>query len=604
MRVADVVHVAGRALLRNKMRSFLTALGIIIGVGAVIAMVAIGEGARARVEQAFSSMGTNVLIVSSGAKTSGGAKAGAGTLPTLTWDDMRAIRDGVTDVRYVAPRVHATAQIVAEDRNWSTAVNGTTPEMFEIRNWPAQRGALLTTQQVDSGAKAVVLGATVARNLFGASTDPTGQMVRIANVPFQVVGVAAAKGQSAGGNDYDDVAFVPVTTFMAKIQGGLQKFIPGTILVEVTNDDVTVAVGERVAALLRDRHGIPTGGDDDFSIKNLTETASRKEESTEALTLLLASIAGVSLLVGGIGIMNIMLVSVTERTREIGVRMAVGAKPRHVRLQFLAEALALALAGGLHRRRRGHVRRRTVGDPLRLADAGASRRRRGRCRIFGGGRYLLRPLPRSQGVAPGSDPGAPVRMMTHAIALAAIVCARTVTLDQAEQAAETQAPAVREARADAAAGQARTEVARAPALPQVKIEGIYERTTGNRRQRPGRTTFVDNSWTTYNWYEARATASQLLWDFGHTLNRWRAAEARAVALNDTARASLLEALSTVRTAYFNARATKELIVGGEDRRSPTRSATSCRSPASSRPGRGPTSTWRRRGPGAPTRASP
>jgi len=346
MRVADVVHVAGRALLRNKMRSFLTALGIIIGVGAVIATVAIGEGARARVEQAFSSMGTNVLIVSSGAKTSGGVKAGAGTLPTLTWDDMRAMRD-VTDVRYVAPRVHATVQIVAEDRNWSTAVNGTTPEMFDIRNWPAQRGTLLTTNQVDSGAKTVVLGATVARSLFGASTDPTGQTVRIANVPFQVVGVAAAKGQSAGGNDYDDVAFIPVTTFLAKIQGGLQKFIPGTILVEVTNDDVTVAVGERISALLRDRHGIVDGGDDDFSIKNLTETASRKEESTEALTLLLASIAGVSLLVGGIGIMNIMLVSVTERTREIGVRMAVGAKPRHVRLQFLAEAVALALAGGV-----------------------------------------------------------------------------------------------------------------------------------------------------------------------------------------------------------------------------------------------------------------
>jgi putative ABC transport system permease protein len=347
MRVGDVVRVAGRALLRNKMRSFLTALGIIIGVGAVIAMVGIGEGARARVEQAFSSMGTNVLIVSSGAKTSGGAKAGAGTLPTLTWDDMRAIRDGVADVRYVAPRVHATAQIVAEDRNWSTAVTGTTPEMFEIRNWPARHGALLTAQQVDAGAKTVVLGATVARNLFGASSDPTGQMVRIANVPFQVVGVAAAKGQSAGGNDYDDVAFVPVTTFLAKIQGGLQKFIPGTILIEVTNDDVTVAVGGRVAALLRDRHGIDDGAADDFAIKNLTETASRKEESTEALTLLLASIAAVSLLVGGIGIMNIMLVSVTERTREIGVRMAVGAKPRHVRLQFLAEALALALAGGV-----------------------------------------------------------------------------------------------------------------------------------------------------------------------------------------------------------------------------------------------------------------
>jgi putative ABC transport system permease protein len=347
MRPGDVIRVALRALLRNKLRSLLTALGIIIGVAAVIAMVAIGEGARARVEQAFSSMGTNVLIVSSGAKTSGGAKAGAGSLPTLTWDDLRAIRTDVPDVRYVAPRVHATAQIVAEDRNWSTSVTGTTPEFFEIRNWPARLGAVLSHEEVDAGAKAVVLGQTVAANLFGASSDPIGQTVRIANVPFQVVGVAAAKGQSTGGNDYDDVAYVPVTTFLAKIQGSLQKFIPGTILVEVASDDVTSAVADRIGALLRDRHGIAIGGEDDFSIKNLTETAARKQESSEALTLLLASIAAVSLLVGGIGIMNIMLVSVSERTREIGVRMAVGAKPRHVRLQFLAEALALALAGGI-----------------------------------------------------------------------------------------------------------------------------------------------------------------------------------------------------------------------------------------------------------------
>ena len=347
MRPSDVIRVALRALLRNKMRSLLTALGIIIGVAAVIAMVAIGAGARARVEQAFSSMGTNVLIVSSGAKTSGGAKASAGSMATLTWDDLRAIRNDVQSVRFAAPRVHSTAQVVAEDRNWSTVVTGTTPEFFEIRNWRARIGSVMTPEEVDAGAKIVVLGATVSTNLFGASADPVGQTVRIANVPFQVVGVAESKGQSAGGNDYDDVAYVPVTTYLAKIQGGLQKFIPGTILVEVTSDDVTGVVGERITALLRDRHGIPLGGDDDFSIKNLTETASRKQESSEALTLLLASIAAVSLLVGGIGIMNIMLVSVSERTREIGVRMAVGAKPRHVRLQFLAEALALALAGGV-----------------------------------------------------------------------------------------------------------------------------------------------------------------------------------------------------------------------------------------------------------------
>ncbi|HMF42152.1 MAG TPA: ABC transporter permease [Polyangia bacterium] len=347
MRPGDIVRVALRALMRNKLRSLLTALGIIIGVAAVIAMVAIGEGARARVEQAFSAMGTNVLIVSSGAKTSSGAKAGAGTLPTLTWDDLRAIRSEVADVRFVAPRVHTTAQVVAEDRNWSTMVTGTTPEFFEIRNWPARIGSVLTPEQVDSGAKVVVLGQTVATTLFGASSDPIGQTVRIANVPFLVVGVAQTKGQSAGGSDYDDVAYVPVSTFLAKIQGSLQKFIPGTILVEVVSDDVTEEVEDRIGALLRDRHGIAIGADDDFTIKNLTETAARKEESREALTLLLASIAAVSLMVGGIGIMNIMLVSVSERTREIGVRMAVGAKRRHVRLQFLAEALALALAGGV-----------------------------------------------------------------------------------------------------------------------------------------------------------------------------------------------------------------------------------------------------------------
>jgi putative ABC transport system permease protein len=347
MRLTDTFNVASRALLRHKLRSFLTALGIIIGVAAVIAMVAIGEGARARVEQAFASMGTNVLIVSSGAKTASGVKAGAGSLPTLTWDDLRAIRAEVPNVRAVAPRVHANGQVVSEDRNWLTLVTGTTPEMFEIRNWPARLGSILTPEDVEGGTKNVVLGQTVAQQLFGASADPVGQTVRIQNVPFKVVGVAAAKGQSTGGSDYDDVVFVPVTTFLNKIQGSLQKFIPGTILIEVTSDDLTTAVGEKVASLMRDRHGIAVGGEDDFSIKNLTETAARKQESTDALSWLLASIAAVSLLVGGIGIMNIMLVSVTERTREIGVRMAVGAKPRHILLQFLAESLALSTAGGL-----------------------------------------------------------------------------------------------------------------------------------------------------------------------------------------------------------------------------------------------------------------
>jgi putative ABC transport system permease protein len=250
-------------------------------------------------------------------------------------------------VKFVAPRVHPTGLVVSEDRNWLTVVDGTTPEFFEIRNWPMRLGPGFSPEQSDAGAKVVVLGQTVTERLFGAASDPTGQTVRIQNVPFQVVGVAGRKGQSPGGSDYDDVVFIPVRTFLAKIQGGLQKFIPGTIMIEVESDDETTLIGDKVAAVLRDRHGIGLGQEDDFSIKNLTETASRKEESTQALTLLLASIAAVSLLVGGIGIMNIMLVSVTERTREIGVRMAVGAKRRHIMLQFLAEALTLSVAGGL-----------------------------------------------------------------------------------------------------------------------------------------------------------------------------------------------------------------------------------------------------------------
>ncbi len=347
MRPVDTFNVAARALLRHKLRSFLTALGIIIGVAAVIAMVAIGEGARSRVEEAFASMGTNVLIVSSGAKTAGGVKAGAGSLPTLTWDDLRAIRTEVPDVRAAAPRVHVAGQVVSEDRNWLTSVTGTSSEMFEIRNWPARIGTLLTPEDVEAGTKNVVLGQTVSEKLFGASADPVGLTVRIQNVPFKVVGVAGSKGQSTGGTDYDDVVFIPVTTFLNKIQGSLQKYVPGSILIEVTSDDLTTTVAERITGVLRDRHSLGVGEENDFSIKNLTETAARKQESTEALSWLLASIAAVSLLVGGIGIMNIMLVSVTERTREIGVRMAVGAKPKHILLQFLAESLALSLAGGL-----------------------------------------------------------------------------------------------------------------------------------------------------------------------------------------------------------------------------------------------------------------
>src|SRR5215510_2004631 len=342
----ETLRVAVYALLRNKLRSFLTTLGVIIGVSAVIAMVAIGEGAKVQVEQSFASMGANLLIVQSGTTSTGGARGGFGSLPTLTWEDLKAIQTEIPSVRYAAPVLRATAQVLTEDQNWTTSVTGTTPEYFEIRNWPVARGALFSQSEIDGGAKVALLGQTVVDKLYGSYVDPVGQMVRIMNVPFQIVGVLAKKGQSPMGQDYDDAVFVPQTTFQAKIQGGLQKYIAGLIFVGATSSETTARAQVQITDLLRDRHHIQPGTDDDFSIRNLTEMASAQQEGTETMTTLLASIAAVSLLVGGIGIMNIMLVSVTERTREIGLRMAVGAKPRDILAQFLVEALTLSLAGG------------------------------------------------------------------------------------------------------------------------------------------------------------------------------------------------------------------------------------------------------------------
>jgi len=329
------------------MRSFLTTLGVIIGVAAVIAMVAIGEGAKARVEQSFASMGTSLLIVMSGSSTSGGARGGFGSMPTLTWDDLQAIQAEVPSVRVAAPSLRSTAQLVYEDQNWSTSVTGTTPEYFEIRSWRMSKGAAFTQSDIDGSTKVAVLGQTVVTNLFGASADPVGQVFRIRNIPFQVVGVLERKGQSPMGQDYDDTVVIPSSTFQSKIQGGLQKYLSGAIMVSAVSPAATERAERDVANLLRDRHRIQPGSDDDFSIRNLTEIASAQQEGTRTLTLLLSSIAAVSLLVGGIGIMNIMLVSVTERTREIGLRMAVGAKPRDILSQFLVEALTLSVAGGL-----------------------------------------------------------------------------------------------------------------------------------------------------------------------------------------------------------------------------------------------------------------
>jgi putative ABC transport system permease protein len=237
--------------------------------------------------------------------------------------------------------------VVSEDQNWTTSITGTSPEYFDIRNWPVALGAAISQSDVDGGSKVIVLGQTVVDKLYGPNANPVGQAVRVGSTPFQVIGVASKKGQSATGQDYDDAAFIPFTTFAQKVQGGLGKFLQGQIMVAATSSDTTARAQQDITALLRDRHHIGPGGDDDFSIRNLSEIAGAQQQGTDTMTLLLASVAAVSLLVGGIGIMNIMLVSVTERTREIGIRMAVGAEPHHILTQFLIEALSLSVAGGL-----------------------------------------------------------------------------------------------------------------------------------------------------------------------------------------------------------------------------------------------------------------
>jgi len=342
----ETFRVAWRALLRNKMRSFLTTLGIVIGVSAVIAMVAIGDGAKAMVEQSFASLGSNMLIVLPGTTTSGGHSGGFGSLPTVTWDDLKAIQTEVPSVRYVSPNLRTAATVVAEDQNWTTQIFGAGVDYFLIRDWPTVRGSVFAQSDVDSGTKVAAIGQTVSTQLFGSGIDPVGRSVRIRGVPFTVIGLLKPKGQSAMGQDMDDTVVVPYTTFSAKLQGGLKQFIQGAVIIGADPRAGTRKAEDQVRALLRDRHHLAEGTEDDFNIRNLQEMASGAEQGTRTLTLLLASIAAVSLLVGGIGIMNIMLVSVTERTREIGVRMAVGARQRDILFQFLVESLSLAVAGG------------------------------------------------------------------------------------------------------------------------------------------------------------------------------------------------------------------------------------------------------------------
>jgi putative ABC transport system permease protein len=347
MNIAQTFPLALRALLRNKTRSLLTTLGIVIGVASVISMVAVGEGAKARVEGVFAAMGTNMLIVLSGSTSSGGVMGGFGSMPTLTWEDLRAIRTQAAAVQIAAPILSARVTVVADDANWTTTVIGSSPEYFRIRAWNIARGSAFTQEDDDAGAKIIVLGQTASDELFGPGIDPLGRTIRIRAVPFVVVGILERKGQSPMGSDYDDTAVIPVSAFQTKIQGGLQNYIAGAIAVSAISATDTKRAQLEIASILRDRHHIASATEDDFSIRNLTEIASAQQEGTNALTGLLAAIAIVSLLVGGIGIMNIMLVSVTERTREIGVRMAVGAQPWNILAQFLVEAMSLSMMGGL-----------------------------------------------------------------------------------------------------------------------------------------------------------------------------------------------------------------------------------------------------------------
>ncbi|MBN1946921.1 MAG: ABC transporter permease [Bradymonadales bacterium] len=347
MNLLMVFKVALRALLRNKMRSFLTLLGIIIGVSAVIAMVAIGQGAQKRVEDTFSSMGSNLIIVRSGSHGAGGARGGVGSRLTLTWTDLEAIQTELSSVQVAAPVLQTRAQLLSELDNWNTQVLGTSPEYFLIRSWSMASGSVFTQADVEGATQTAVLGQTVVDELFGANYDPVGQAIRINNVPFLVTGVLEEKGQSQWGEDFDDVVLVPYSTYRARISGGLQQYIPGSIFVAATDPDDTSRTELELTQLLRERHSIAELAEEDFSVHNLTEMAEAQQEGTRTFTMLLASIAAVSLLVGGIGIMNIMLVSVTERTREIGLRMAVGARPTDILAQFLVESLTLSIVGGL-----------------------------------------------------------------------------------------------------------------------------------------------------------------------------------------------------------------------------------------------------------------
>jgi len=319
----ETLRLAARALRRNKLRSFLTTLGIVIGVGAVIFIQSIGEGAKSRVRAQIESAGTNIVMLFSGTSSGPGGRGGFGSQPTITWEDLRAIQTELPSVAAVAPQINASQPVISETSTWNTQITGTTPDYFTIRNWPVADGALFTASDQASAAKSAVIGQTAAENLFGPGVDPIGQIVRIR-----------------------DGLFIPLSAFQTRMQRGLGKFVPGRIAVSAVSQEAIPRVRQEISQLLRERHRLGDDEEDDFTTSSMAEMTSMLTSTQETLTLLLMAIALVSLVVGGIGVMNIMLVSVTERTREIGIRMAVGAQPADIMAQFLVEALVLSAIGG------------------------------------------------------------------------------------------------------------------------------------------------------------------------------------------------------------------------------------------------------------------
>ncbi len=335
--------IALRALRRNKLRSTLTALGIIIGVASVVAMVAVGNGAQARIESQVSALGQNLLSVFAGSRRSGGVNSGLGSASSMTLADADAIRREVTDVAAISPEDSTTAQAIANGRNWSTTVAGESPDYLRIRDWKLAAGSMFTDRDVRSVAKVAVIGSKTANELFGP-LNPVGQTVRVQGIPFVIIGLLESKGAGMGGQNQDDRILIPYTTAMKRVTG--DKYLR-SINVQIVSADRMEVAQQQITALLRQRHRLTADRDNDFNIFNQKEIADTVSSISRIITLLLGAISGISLVVGGIGIMNIMLVSVTERTREIGIRIAVGAQPGDIRLQFLIEAITLSLLGGI-----------------------------------------------------------------------------------------------------------------------------------------------------------------------------------------------------------------------------------------------------------------